>query len=193
MCVLLLVSVSFAMSAQRNILVLIADDFGIDSHSLYNTTNGGATLPPTTNINALVQSGVLFRNAYANPTCSPTRAALLTGRYGFRTGVTTALSSNTALGIYTNEYALPEVLRAKAALGYHTTAFGKWHLGSGNTGPSVVGGWTNYAGGLGGALASYTNWVKVVNGGTPTTRTNYPTTDVVNDAVAWIQARGAST
>ena len=190
--VLLLGTAGLSTAAQRNILVLIADDYGMDSHSLYNTTSGGATLPPTTNLNALLQSGVLFRNAYANATCSPTRAALLTGRYGFRTGVNTALASAATIGIYTNEYTLPEVLRANPALGYHSSAFGKWHLGSGNTGPSVVGGWTNYAGGLGGALASYTNWNKVVNGSAPTANTNYPTTDVVNDAVAWIQARGTN-
>src|SRR4051794_13703782 len=76
-----------ASAAQQNILLIIADDYGVDSSSLYNSTNTGASLPPTPNIVSLAQSGVLFRNAYANPICSPTRACLITGRYGFRTGI----------------------------------------------------------------------------------------------------------
>ena len=73
-------------ASSPNILVIIADDYGADSSSLYNT-NASASLPPTPNIEALARSGVLFRNAYANPVCSPTRACLMTGRHAFRTGV----------------------------------------------------------------------------------------------------------
>src|SRR5207249_6929827 len=76
-----------ANAAQRNILLIIADDYGADSSSLYNSTNNGASLPPTPNINALARTGVVFGNAYANPVCSPTRACLITGRYSFRTGL----------------------------------------------------------------------------------------------------------
>jgi len=64
-----------AHAAQRNILLIIADDFGADGSSLYNSTNSGASLPPTPNISALATNGVVFRNASANPVCSPTRAA----------------------------------------------------------------------------------------------------------------------
>ena len=82
---------SFCLSAsaapQKNILLIIADDYGVDSSSLYNSTITGAKLPPTPNINSLATNGVVFRNAYANPLCSPTRACLLTGRFGFRTGI----------------------------------------------------------------------------------------------------------
>src|SRR5436853_7268058 len=74
-------------AAQKNILLIIADDYGADSSSLYNSTNLGASLPPTPNVVSLVTNGVVFRNAYAYPVCSPTRACLITGRYGFRTGI----------------------------------------------------------------------------------------------------------
>jgi hypothetical protein len=50
----------------RNLLVIIADDHGIDSQALYNT-NAGASPPSTPHINALAQRGVLFRNAYDKP------------------------------------------------------------------------------------------------------------------------------
>src|SRR4051812_1939178 len=87
-CALLLTLFAFvAPAAQQNILLIIADDYGADSSSLYNSTNAGASLPPTPNIDSLARSGVVFRHAYANPVCSPTRACLITGRYGFRTGV----------------------------------------------------------------------------------------------------------
>src|ERR1043165_1835604 len=79
--------VGAACASPPNILLIIADDYGADSSSLYNSTNNGASLPPTPNIEALAHSGVVFKNAYANPICSPTRACLITGRYGFRTGV----------------------------------------------------------------------------------------------------------
>ena len=76
-----------AQAARPNILLIIADDYGADGSSLFNSTNGGAILPPTPNIASLVTNGVVFRSAYANPLCSPTRACLLTGRHGFRPAV----------------------------------------------------------------------------------------------------------
>ena len=73
----------------QNILLLIADDYGVDKASLYNTS--GAT-PPTPVIDSMRDHGVLFENAWANPICSPTRATMLTGRYGFRTGIGTVVT-----------------------------------------------------------------------------------------------------
>jgi hypothetical protein len=67
-----------------NLLLVIVDDFGVDLVGAY----GEAADPPCTpTIDGLVAEGVLFRNAWTNPVCSPTRAALFTGRYGFRTGI----------------------------------------------------------------------------------------------------------
>ena len=83
---LFLATGSGAGALQRNILLIIADDYGIDSSSLYTASEAGVVLPPTPNINALRAEGVLFRNAYVQPTCSPTRACLITGRQPFRTG-----------------------------------------------------------------------------------------------------------
>src|SRR5207244_12348914 len=59
-----------ASAAHKNILLLIADDVGADASSLYNSSNTGAKLPPTPNIASLVNNGVVFANAYANPVCS---------------------------------------------------------------------------------------------------------------------------
>jgi arylsulfatase A-like enzyme len=177
------------VEAARNILLVIADDYGIDSNSLYNSTPG-ASLPPTPTINALKSSGVLFRNACANPTCSPTRCCIHTGRQAFRTGVGQQITSAADAQLTASEFTLPEAFAANSGLGYQLALFGKWHLNNGVNSPGTIGGWPHFAGFLVGAVPSYTNWTKTVDG-VQTANTNYTTTEFVNDAVAWINARGA--
>ena len=178
-----------AAAAPKNILLIIADDYGVDSSSLYNSTANGATLPPTPNIASLVTNGVVFRNAYANPVCSPTRSCILTGQHGFRTGIGDIVDNGVSLTAAA--FTLPEAL-TNAATGHAMAQFGKWHLASGNTSPRNIGGWTNFSGSIQGAIANYTNWTKVVNGTPSANYTNYATTDLVNDAVSWINARGTN-
>ena len=79
-----------------------------------------------------------------------------------------------------------------AALGYSFSQFGKWHLAAGPNSPRTVGGWTNFAGSIQGAVANYTNWTKVINGANTLNYTNYATTDLVNDATNWIGAKGTN-
>jgi arylsulfatase A-like enzyme len=177
-----------APAAPQNILLIIADDYGADSSVLYNTASASVSLPPTPNISALATNGVVFRNAYASPVCSPTRACLITGRYGFRTGIGDVILGAGSPTLTASELTLPEVFAANPALNYSLAHFGKWHLNNQANSPSTVGGWPTYAGSLVGAVASYTNWTKTTNGVSFTT-TNYATTDVVNDAVAWIQTQ----
>lgn len=68
----------------ENVILIIADDLGIDYVKAYGMRED---TPPLPNIDKLIENGILFENAYTNPTCSPTRASILTGRYGFRNGV----------------------------------------------------------------------------------------------------------
>jgi arylsulfatase A-like enzyme len=178
-----------ASATAQNILLIIADDYGADSSSLYNSTNAGASLPPTPNIASLAQNGVLFRNAYANPICSPTRACLITGRHGFRTGIGDVVMGPESPVLTSRELTLPEVFAANAPLGYQLAQFGKWHLANGPMSPNTIGGWPYFAGILMGGVASYTNWTKTVNGVSTANYTNYATTDLVNEAAAWIQAQ----
>ena len=179
----------YATAAPKNILLIIADDYGVDSSALYSSTANGATLPPTPNIQSLVANGVVFRNAYANPVCSPTRACILTGQHGFRTGIGDIVDNG--ISLTTAAFTLPEALTA-AATGHAMAQFGKWHLASGPNSPRIIGGWTNFAGNLVGAIGNYTNWNKTVNGISNAGNTNYATTDLVNDAVSWINARGTN-
>ena len=82
---------------QPNILVLVADDLGTESLAAYGFGNPTAVTP---NIDALARDGLLIHDFWAQPTCSPTRAAIMTGRYALRTGVRTALGAAWAdLGI----------------------------------------------------------------------------------------------
>jgi arylsulfatase A-like enzyme len=185
----ILVCVS-AVAAPKNILLIIADDYGVDSSSLYNSTNTGAQLPPTPNVASLASNGVVFSRAYANPVCSPTRACLLTGQFGFRTGVGDVVDNGAPLP--NNLFTLPRVFNTNTALGYHVMQFGKWHLALNVNSPKNVGGWTNFSGSIPGALPSYTNWTKVINGTSFAGTTNYATLDVMQDATNWIGSRGTN-
>ncbi|MEM7203684.1 MAG: sulfatase-like hydrolase/transferase [Planctomycetota bacterium] len=174
--------------AQENLLVLVADDLGVDYVSAYGE---GTDVPPTPNLDALAARGVLFRNAWANPICSPTRACIMTGRYSLRTSVGYAVGCCRNAGeLLPAEFTLPELFDAGGS-GYAHGAFGKWHLGQTEAvgGPSApnVAGWSHYAGFLGGETR-YSRWQRTVNGRT-TTSTAYITTQIVDDALAWIQAQ----
>lgn len=187
-----LLALSVAHAAD-NVLLIIADDFGADQQSLYNPTNGATA--PTPNINSLAASGVRFTQAYACPVCSPTRAAMLTGRHGFRTGAGGVVSVAAGNSLSASETTLPEAIARHPSLGIQSACFGKWHLTAGGplvtaNAPNTIGGWPHYAGCTAGTLTSYTSWTKTVNG-TSSNSTTYATTDVVNDAVAWIQSRRA--
>ena len=70
--------------APDNVLLLIADDLGVDRIGAYAEHPDPGLTP---NIDRLAERGVLFRNCWSNPYCSATRATIWTGRYCFRTGV----------------------------------------------------------------------------------------------------------
>ncbi len=110
-----------------NILVILTDDIGTD-----HTAAWGAhpDPPPTPNIDQLVCAGVSFRAAYSNPTCSPSRASLMTGRHATRTGVGRWIppDSNT-WDLQLEEVTLAEML-AESDHAYTSLAIGKWHLAS---------------------------------------------------------------
>ena len=173
---------------QRNILLIIADDIGIDGLSICNT-NATASFPTVPHIDALAERGILFLNAYTYPTCSPTRSSIMTGRYGIRTGVLSPSSSD----IPSSEYTLPEVFADQPELGYRLASFGKWHLGGGNSGPNETGGWPHFSGATGGALTNYRNWQKVVDGVATNVTSTYATRENVTDAINWIGEQGTNT
>jgi arylsulfatase A-like enzyme len=169
-----------------NILIIVADDLGVDSLSVYGEGND---IPPTPNLDTLAAGGVLFRNAWAQPTCSPTRATLQTGLHGFRNGIGTSIaSSQDTVGLSFDLMSLPKMLDLGTGLGYAHAAIGKWHLSGQNTdqlAPNLTG-YEHFAGTLEGQLGDYFSFDKVVNGVTVPV-SNYATSEVVDDTLEWIE------
>ncbi len=170
-----------------NLIVLIADDLGRDSLGIYNS-NPTASIPPTPTLDSMAAGGISFERFYTMPVCSPTRACIMTGRFGFRNGVLEAIVGNTPV-LEPNEFTLPEALLASGVTGSRLKQIGKWHLGDGLTAPNDIGGWPDFSGAISGALGDYFSWPKVVNG-VQSTSTTYATTDNVNDAISFVQGQG---
>ncbi len=132
-----------------NILLILADDLGYGDVGSFRgaapwktvvPAPPGVTPAPTPHLDRLAQRGRRLTSFYANcSVCSPTRAALLTGRYQHRTGIVNVLGQFEGAmkaiarsgdppfrGLALEEVTIAEVLKAA---GYRTAAFGKWHLG----------------------------------------------------------------
>jgi arylsulfatase A-like enzyme len=175
-----------AARAQDNVLVIVADDLGVDMVERYGEGPDPAKTPT---IDSLAANGVLFRNAWANPVCSPTRAHLQTGRYGFRTGLGVVVGKF-GWGLQLGEQTLPEALAQDTTLDYSTAFIGKWHLSSLNTGwihGPLLQGYDHFVGTTGNFKhpQDYFTWDKVDNGSVSVC-TEYATTNTVDEALAWI-------
>lgn len=106
--------------ATPNIVLIVADDLGWRDVGYH----GSEIKTPT--LDRLALSGVKLNRFYAQPSCSPTRAALLTGKSPMRLGVLAPLSKNNPRGLPLSETTLAERLKQ---YGYQTALIGKWHLG----------------------------------------------------------------
>jgi arylsulfatase A-like enzyme len=177
----------------HNVLIIIADDVGVEKIGVYEEhVNAG----PTPNIDALAAEGVLFRNAWSSPTCSPTRATILSGRYGFETliGRWIPQAQVSQWGLQRTETLLPELLD-----NYDNAAVGKWHLAGTDASANkdyrhpVESGFNTFKGSMGNlgqGGGSYISWAEttvqpgvgglLVTNGTSTT---YGTQNTVDDAI----------
>ncbi|MCG3204577.1 MAG: Arylsulfatase [Elusimicrobia bacterium] len=105
-----------------HIIHIVADDLGWKDVGF-----NGAKDIKTPNLDALAAEGVKFSQFYVQPMCTPTRAALMTGRYPFRYGLQTGvIPSVSSYGLDTTEWLMPQCLKQA---GYQTAIIGKWHLG----------------------------------------------------------------
>ena len=112
-----------AQAADRppNILYIVADDLGWKDVGFH----GSDIKTPA--LDALAARGAKLEQFYAQPMCTPTRAALMTGRYPMRSGLQTAvIPQGHVYGLAIDEWLLPQALKA---VGYETAIIGKWHLG----------------------------------------------------------------
>jgi arylsulfatase A-like enzyme len=191
-----------------NVLLIIADDLGLD---LVKVSGTGDTRKlevvtreqlndlefleirgdlPT--LSLFLRNGMLFRQAWAQPACSPTRASIYTGLHPWKHGVgsprgTPEMSSSRSM------VTLPEMLPSEYVCGL----FGKWHLGEQPGTYPTDHGWDKYQGALGGLLwdrddpdVSYYNWPRVdsdLNYAVPASyETGYATWVTVRDAANWV-------
>ncbi|MEL6347470.1 MAG: sulfatase-like hydrolase/transferase [Myxococcota bacterium] len=192
-----------AVAAQgSNILIIMSDDIGIDKTRVYDAHPDPA---PTPNIDALACAGVRFNHAYSNPTCSPTRASLMTGRHSTRTGLGKWIYLvNEDHDLRLSEITLPEML-ADSPVDYATAAIGKWHLvgrqrqkHDGDSDPAMhpnLQGFEHYQGALGNPLEAsgrlegergYTLWERVTNG-VPEQMQTYMSTVTTDDALSHLE------
>ena len=206
---------------KANVLLIIADDMGVDKVGVYaidadpDYESNALYLPQTPVIDGLAANGARFTDAWANPSCSPTRAAMYTGTHTLRNGIGMPLGSDGQDELDVGETTIAHVLSDE---GYATGLFGKWHLGegtrpstwaeedvladhvgefwSGPTHPNELG-WEQFTGMLHGALNKYDNvgysdWTALRSryrseySATINRNTEYATTSQVDNALGWI-------
>ncbi len=176
-------------SAPRVVLI-IADDFGIDTLSsysdLYVPAAGARDFPSLPVIDGICNDGVRFDAAWATPTCTPTRGSVLTGAHGFRTGLD---GVGPEVQIDPTIQTLPRILQVLD--GFKGANIGKWHLGhadeAGGAMTPNLSGWDHYSGSLAN-VDDYFDWERVQDG-EALVQTTYTTTVQVDDAIAWWTAR----
>lgn len=159
-----------------NILFVIADDLGIDAMPGYAV---GAQKPNMPTLERLANSGIRFTQAWASPVCTPTRASLLTGKYGFRTGVLGVEQSN---DLPANERIVQRAMEGR----YSTSVIGKWHVTTNNQydRPEAMG-VGHYAGLFTGGVNDYSNWLLTTDG-SAIRQDTYMTTALTDLAIDWI-------
>ena len=169
--------------SKKNVLLIIADDMGLDATIAYNIGNQKPNMP---NLQKLINSGLKFNNVWSNPVCSPTRSTIITGKYGYNTSV---LSVDDPLSY--NETSLFKYLKDNSK--YNSALVGKWHL-SGRPArhdhPNNMG-IDYYAGIIGGGVQDYYNWTFSKNGNISNS-IDYTTTKLTNEAIDWINSQNTN-
>ncbi len=107
-----------------NIIYILTDDIGWGELGWQGGGKHRGT--PTPALDRMAKEGIRFWHAYAEPSCTPTRIAINTGRHPVRTGLLSVLWPGQTEGLSPNEVTIAEVLSDS---GYHTAMWGKWHLG----------------------------------------------------------------
>jgi arylsulfatase A-like enzyme len=169
-----------------NILLIIADDQGLDSSNQYSYS---LDRPRTPTLDTLASSGIVFDNLWATPSCTTTRGTLITGQHGVHSGI-----SFVPAVMNTSTNTIQRYLKAStASANYQTAVIGKWHLGGANPANShpTDSGVGYYAGNITGVLPNFYSWPLIQNGVTSTSNV-YHTTKITDLARDWISAQSLS-
>lgn len=164
-------------STKPNILLVIADDVSKDAIPNYSEGNSKANMPI---LQGLMNTGITFDNVWAYSVCSPTRASIITGKYGIKSGVIEVGDQ-----INTTETSLQKYIGDNTNNAYSTAIIGKWHL-SDDSNDALTMGVDYFAGILSGGVKDYYNWDLIENG-TSSKNTEYATTKLTDLAINWTQ------
>ena len=161
-----------------NFLIIIADDLGVD---VFNGYHSGTLMPTTPTLDSMRSEGITFENVWSAPSCTPTRASIMSAKYGVKTGVLKApgnldlvhQSLFTNLENYTND-------------AYEGAVVGKWHISQpvDYTHPSQHN-VDHYNGVFQSAVPDYSNWTHTYQG-IDVNDTNYVTSVLTDSASTWI-------
>ena len=164
-----------------NILFIIADDMGKDATQGFSE---GSIKPSTPNLDKINNDGLVFNNFWVNPTCSPTRASMITGKYGYRTGVKFANDE-----LSQTEKVLQKYISEETNDTYASAIVGKWHLSGENTdiNPESFG-IDYYAGLIRGAVQDYYKW-QLYENGSGSLETEYITKVFTDLSIDWINSQ----
>jgi arylsulfatase A-like enzyme len=175
------VTTSFGQQQSPNILLIIADDMGIDSTPGFGITGD---LPVTPTLDSFRENGVSFTNCWAAPQCTPTRAAIMSGKYGIKTGV-----MRPPIILDTSHTSIFTKIKEESPTDYSMAVIGKWHLGGSNSSNSshpTDSGVPFYEGVFTSAVDDYYNWTKTNSSGNDEQITEYATTHFTNNAISWV-------
>ena len=167
-------------SDQPNILLIIADDQGLDASAQYTLSSD---LPVTPTLNQLASQGIIFDNAWATPACTTTRSTMITGKYGVNSGVLDIGDILPSDSVTLQQF----LAQDENTDNYQSAVIGKWHLdgtAADANHPATVG-IDYFAGTLRGAISDYTDWDLTVNGQT-TGSTEYHSSAITDLAIDWI-------
>ena len=141
---------------QPNLIFIVADDLGYADLGCYG---GRAPVSPT--LDRLAANGIKFTQGYSNsPVCSPTRFALMTGRYQYRLRgaaeepINSKSRGSTTLGLLPDHPTLPSLLKDN---GYRTALIGKWHLGYPPSFGPLLSGYEEFFGPMSGGVDYFTH------------------------------------
>ena len=123
------------MTDRPNVVFLLADNLGYGDVGCYGA--GEQRGMPTPNIDQLASEGVKLNQFMVEAACTPSRAALLTGRYSVRSGLSSIVGPGGTNELQSDEYTLVNLFKDR---GYSTIYYGKWHLGdSAQSDPQMFG------------------------------------------------------
>jgi arylsulfatase A-like enzyme len=161
-----------------NLIFIIADDLGKDA---INGFTEGKIKPSTPNIDAIRNNGLSFSNFWTHPTCTPTRSSIITGKYGYRTGIKGAGDV-----LSQSEVTLQKYISDNTNNSYASAIVGKWYLSGNNSSINPESfGIDYYAGLIRGSVDDYYQW-QLSEDGSSSLNTNY-TTEVFTDlSIDWI-------